>query len=175
MAQGGILQTAGFSDFSLTAKQCRKMYIYVIVLPFALSPWRPWHDAMPIVHLGQLRARCLWPGPLPELRVQGMSHGYLYVRYRHEARRSGVQLGDVLMRRARPWNQGNQKAIVGAWMSWVRTGPPAEFVIAVAYAAMYAWCTSARFGLDLIPCRFGCGEAAGERQTHYRFRYVCPG
>lgn len=37
------------------------------------SPWRPWRDAMPIMHLGQFRARCVGPGPLREVRVQDMT------------------------------------------------------------------------------------------------------
>lgn len=91
--------------------------------------------------------------------------------YEAAARADNDQLQVVLIRRARRWNHAVPEAVVGAWLSWARLSPPLELLVSAAYAAMYAWCTASRFGLRPVPCRYGCGEEAGDRQTHY---LACP-
>lgn len=135
-----------------------------------LSPWRPRHGDAPIIYLGALPGQwCLDAGRGDMKQAATMMHRQLYARLFEDGRKSGTQLDEVMLQRPRRWNADNPEAILGAWMAWIHPGPPTEFI--GTYIVLYAWRTVSIFGLEPIPRRYGCGEEAGHRQTHYA---ACP-
>lgn len=93
-----------------------------------LSPWRPWHDATPAVHLGQVRRWYLGVGRDVQQEAPAHTRRQSHLRLCEEERRRCTPLEEVLTRRVRRWSPDNPEALVGAWMHWSQPGPLPDLV-----------------------------------------------
>lgn len=135
-----------------------------------LDPALPWHAMVPLVHLRELRNRCLGLVPTLAGTIDTAAHRQVYAAFRGAEDLRRTELQSVMRRRGQRWDEVPE-ALVGALFAWAATRPPSELVNSVLLTLLYGWCTEHHFGRPAGECVLGCGLAGADRQAHY---LACP-